>query len=287
MASAADRLKLFKTLLAQARERLGLDLGFVLWDGSTVPADLPPYALAVVFADEGAIAGMIRRPKPDTLSNSGSRSASTSATARCSTSPHPRAKVRTKDFVKRSTSSDCFEAVAQFCSCRAAVRGPSTTSPTSSRASGDAGREQAEHPLSLRRLERLLRALARPRDGLYLRLLHRLGERPRPGPAGQARHGLPQAAARARRDACSTSAAAGARCPATRRSTTASPPTASRCPRSRSPTRREDRPARPAGQGAHGAARTIPPSRASSTRSRRSACSSMSASTIIRPITRP
>jgi cyclopropane-fatty-acyl-phospholipid synthase len=56
-------------LLAHARERLGLDLGFVLWDGSTVPAGLAGDALAVVVADEGAVAALIRRPNIDTLAN--------------------------------------------------------------------------------------------------------------------------------------------------------------------------------------------------------------------------
>ena len=40
MDAAAERLQAFRALLADARERLGLPIGFVLWDGSTVPADL-------------------------------------------------------------------------------------------------------------------------------------------------------------------------------------------------------------------------------------------------------
>jgi cyclopropane-fatty-acyl-phospholipid synthase len=55
------------TLLEQARERLGLDLGFVLWEGSTVPAGLPCDALALHIADEGAVARLIRSPKLETL----------------------------------------------------------------------------------------------------------------------------------------------------------------------------------------------------------------------------
>ena len=34
-----ERLASLKTFLAHVRERLGLDVGFALWDGSTVPAD--------------------------------------------------------------------------------------------------------------------------------------------------------------------------------------------------------------------------------------------------------
>ena len=69
MATAAERAKSFGQLLAHARERLGLDIGFALWDGSTVPDDLPPAAFALTFADEGAVAALIRRPKIDTLAN--------------------------------------------------------------------------------------------------------------------------------------------------------------------------------------------------------------------------
>jgi cyclopropane-fatty-acyl-phospholipid synthase len=69
VSAAEKRAESFRQLLAHARERLGLDLGFVLWDGSTVPDVLPPDALAIVFADEGAVAALIRRPKIETLAN--------------------------------------------------------------------------------------------------------------------------------------------------------------------------------------------------------------------------
>jgi cyclopropane-fatty-acyl-phospholipid synthase len=67
--AAGKRVRSFRQVLAHARERLGLDIGFVLWDGTTVPDGLPPDAFAVVFADEGAIAALIRRPKIETLAN--------------------------------------------------------------------------------------------------------------------------------------------------------------------------------------------------------------------------
>ena len=66
---AARRLESFRRLLTQIRELLGLDFGFVLWDGSTVPSDLASNALAVVFADEGVVAAMQRRPNADTFLN--------------------------------------------------------------------------------------------------------------------------------------------------------------------------------------------------------------------------
>ncbi len=66
---ATGRLESFKQLLAHARERLGLDLGFVLWDGSTIPGNLAPEAFAVSLADEGVVASLTRRPSPETLLN--------------------------------------------------------------------------------------------------------------------------------------------------------------------------------------------------------------------------
>ncbi len=66
---AERRLEIVRQLLAHIRELLSLDFGFVLWDGSTVPADLPSNALAIVFADEGVIAAMQRRPSADTFLN--------------------------------------------------------------------------------------------------------------------------------------------------------------------------------------------------------------------------
>ncbi|HTP92750.1 MAG TPA: cyclopropane-fatty-acyl-phospholipid synthase family protein [Xanthobacteraceae bacterium] len=65
--SAQTRLASLRKLLAHVRERLGLDIGFVLWDGSTVPAGLAPNALAVAIADEGAVAALLRRPNVETL----------------------------------------------------------------------------------------------------------------------------------------------------------------------------------------------------------------------------
>src|SRR3712207_7181563 len=100
--SADDRLQAFRKLLGDARERLGLDVGFVLWDGSTVPADLAADALAVVFADEGAIAGLVRRPRLDTLSNLwvAKRIDIRNGTLFDLANARPREKVRTKDFLK-------------------------------------------------------------------------------------------------------------------------------------------------------------------------------------------
>jgi cyclopropane-fatty-acyl-phospholipid synthase len=64
---AASRLDSFRRLLTHIHERILPGLGYVLWDGSTVPVDLRADALTFVIADEGAIAAMIRRPNVDTF----------------------------------------------------------------------------------------------------------------------------------------------------------------------------------------------------------------------------
>ena len=66
---AARRLESVKRLFTHIHELASLDFGFVLWDGSTIPADLPSSALAIVFADEGVVAALLRRPNADTLLN--------------------------------------------------------------------------------------------------------------------------------------------------------------------------------------------------------------------------
>lgn len=58
MSGADRRLEDLVKLLGHARERLGLDLCFVLWDGSIVPAGLRRDAFAMKIADEGAVAAL-------------------------------------------------------------------------------------------------------------------------------------------------------------------------------------------------------------------------------------
>jgi cyclopropane-fatty-acyl-phospholipid synthase len=67
--AAEERLASLKIFLAHVRERLGIDVGFALWDGSSVPADLAPGALAISIADEGVVAALLRRPNGETLAN--------------------------------------------------------------------------------------------------------------------------------------------------------------------------------------------------------------------------
>ncbi len=67
--SETSRLRRFSALLESAHQRLGLEFGFRLWDGSSVPADWPASGLGVRLADEGAIAGLLRSPRIATLAN--------------------------------------------------------------------------------------------------------------------------------------------------------------------------------------------------------------------------
>ncbi len=67
--SQSSRLKALKTLLGHARACLATEIGFVLWDGSSVPDYLAPDALAIAIADEGTVAALLRRPTLDTLAN--------------------------------------------------------------------------------------------------------------------------------------------------------------------------------------------------------------------------
>ena len=69
MDKAAERVAILRELFEEFHRKLALEFGFQLWDGSTVPANLPQDTLAVSFADEGAVAALIRRPNLDTLAN--------------------------------------------------------------------------------------------------------------------------------------------------------------------------------------------------------------------------
>ena len=69
MASDQARKARLKDLLAEAHALLGLQFGFRLWDGSFVPANWRPDALAIAIADEGVVAGLLRAPRLTTLAN--------------------------------------------------------------------------------------------------------------------------------------------------------------------------------------------------------------------------
>ena len=67
MTSPDPRLASLSRLLAEAHAKLGLKLGFRLWDGSRIPANWPENGLMLSLADQGVIATLLRRPKLDTV----------------------------------------------------------------------------------------------------------------------------------------------------------------------------------------------------------------------------
>jgi cyclopropane-fatty-acyl-phospholipid synthase len=67
--SGAARLEIFRDLLDEAHRALDLQFGFELWDGSTIPHDLPSYAMRLVIRRENVIASLLRRPTLDTAIN--------------------------------------------------------------------------------------------------------------------------------------------------------------------------------------------------------------------------
>ena len=67
--TAKSRLEAIRRLLIHAHERLDLAFGFKLWDGSTIPENLPKDALMLRLADEAMIAALLRKPNIDTLAN--------------------------------------------------------------------------------------------------------------------------------------------------------------------------------------------------------------------------
>src|SRR5690606_26371580 len=67
--SGAARLEIVRDLLSEAHRALDLQFGFELWDGSTVPRDLPSYAMRLVIRKESVIASLVRRPGLNTVLN--------------------------------------------------------------------------------------------------------------------------------------------------------------------------------------------------------------------------
>ncbi|CAN7681043.1 class I SAM-dependent methyltransferase [Bosea sp. LjRoot90] len=61
------RLEALRRLLTEAHRKLGLKLGFSLWDGSRVPVDWRADDLMIAIRDAGVVAALLRKPKLDTL----------------------------------------------------------------------------------------------------------------------------------------------------------------------------------------------------------------------------
>ena len=111
---AQQRLESFRRLLDHARGRLGVDVGFVLWDGSTVPADLPPGAVAVAIADEGAVAALVRRPNLETLANLWIARRFDIRNGTLFDLARIRPKVKTREFIRTLDKGRLFATLAKF-----------------------------------------------------------------------------------------------------------------------------------------------------------------------------
>jgi cyclopropane-fatty-acyl-phospholipid synthase len=98
---ADRRATVLQRFLRHVREKLALDIGFVLWDGSTVPDDLPPSALAISFADPGTVASLLRRPNIGTLLNLWVTSRIDLRNGTFFDVVARRPKVRTRDFLRQ------------------------------------------------------------------------------------------------------------------------------------------------------------------------------------------
>ena len=114
MDATEKRTAAVKKLLTHARERLGLDVGFVLWDGSTVPANLPGGSFAIVIADEGVIAALLRRPKLATLLDLWVSGRVDIRNGTIFDLAHIRPKVRTRQFLRSLDKSLLLATIAKF-----------------------------------------------------------------------------------------------------------------------------------------------------------------------------
>jgi cyclopropane-fatty-acyl-phospholipid synthase len=63
------RLEALRRFLDHVHRTFALRFGFLLWDRSIVPENWPRDGLSVYIADEGAVAGLVRRPNVQTLAN--------------------------------------------------------------------------------------------------------------------------------------------------------------------------------------------------------------------------
>jgi cyclopropane-fatty-acyl-phospholipid synthase len=111
---ALERIASVRRVVTLARETLALDLGVVLWDGSTVPSDLKPDALAIVIADEGAVAALVRSPKIKTLVNLWVTSRISLRNGTLFDLVAHRPKVRTKELRKKLDKMLLLKTALQF-----------------------------------------------------------------------------------------------------------------------------------------------------------------------------
>jgi cyclopropane-fatty-acyl-phospholipid synthase len=112
--AATKRLASFKAMLTAAHERLTPDFGFVLWDGSTVPENLPGDSLSIVIADEGVVAALIRRPNLETFANLWAAARIDLRNGTIFDLVAKRPKVRTKELLKTFGKRSLLSMAARF-----------------------------------------------------------------------------------------------------------------------------------------------------------------------------
>ena len=198
---AARQLEAARGLARDLAGKLDLNASLRLWDGSLTPLGANvtgPFEISI--ADAGVIGSLLRWPTLDnfirhyvdkgidfsggTLIDLGSQLNRGGRSV----------KLKGRDALKLARQLYPFlTARSDGRRRRPGLRG------RDHRATAQDRRQQGLHPVPLRPVERLLRALPRSGDGLLLRLLHRLEQRRRAGAARQAGDDLPQAAPEAGR----------------------------------------------------------------------------------------
>ncbi len=114
MTRADSRLASLKRLLAEIHARLGLDFGFRLWDGATVPADWPGDGLRLAIADEGAVAALLKGPNITTFANLWAAGRIDLDNGTIFDLAQRRPKGRTKELRKSLASLQTLRALAPF-----------------------------------------------------------------------------------------------------------------------------------------------------------------------------
>ena len=135
--SQKSRLNAFRKLLAHAREILELDMGFRLWDGSTVPDDWPRDGFTIRFADEGAIAALAKKPKTEVLLNLWVTARIDFENGTLFDLVARRPKVRTREIRKRLSKWHVFNAYRQFLFVDRGGPWPLEAQPSEKPSSGD------------------------------------------------------------------------------------------------------------------------------------------------------
>jgi cyclopropane-fatty-acyl-phospholipid synthase len=112
--AATKRLASFKAMLTAAHERLALEFGFVLWDGSRVPENLSADSFSILIADEGVVAALIRRPNIETFANLWAAARIDLRNGTIFDLVAKRPKVRTKELLKTFGKRALLSLGAQF-----------------------------------------------------------------------------------------------------------------------------------------------------------------------------